>query len=85
MFITIPRILSQPDHGSTVYQVCNAIALAYLASTTYWPRAAVAHVRAYGSALTAVNSALEDHQRRSNDGTLLAVWLFVVYEVNEAI
>jgi len=54
-----PTYPLQPDHGSTVYQVCNAIALAYLASTTYWPRAAVAHVRAYGSALTAVNSALK--------------------------
>lgn len=81
MFNTVPRVISKAEQGSAVYQVCNAIGRAYLASTTWSPNAIVERARAYGAALVAVNSALEDPLQCKSDSTLLAVWLFVVYEV----
>jgi hypothetical protein len=85
MFNTIPRVISKAEQGSAIYQVCNAIGLAYLASTTWSPNAIVDRARAYGTALGAVNLALQDPLQCKNDSTLLAVWLFVVYEVRHCI
>lgn len=81
MFATIPRIISSTQEGSQVYAVCNAIACAYLASTTGSAAAIANRARAYGAALNAVNAALDDPFQRNNDSTLLAIWMFVVYEV----
>ncbi|KAJ5150830.1 uncharacterized protein N7482_010082 [Penicillium canariense] len=80
MFATIPRIISCTPEGSPVYAVCDAIACAYLASTT-GSAAAIAHrTQAYGAALRIVNAALDDPAQCKNDSTLLAIWMFVVYE-----
>lgn len=81
IFATIPRIISHAQEGSPVYAVCNAIACAYLASTTSSAVAVVNRTRAYGAALRAVNAALADRAQCKNDSTLLAIWMFVVYEV----
>lgn len=81
MFATIPRIISSTQEGSQIYAVCDAIACAYLASTTGSTTALVKRTRAYGTALRAVNAALDDPAQHRNDSTLLAIWMFVVYEV----
>lgn len=81
MFATIPRIVSTSQKGSPVYAVCDAIACAYLSSTTGTTAAMVNRSRAYGAALRTVNTALDDPVQCRNDSTLLAVWMFVVYEV----
>lgn len=81
MFATIPRIISTAQEGSPVYAVCDAIACAYLSSTTGTTAAMVNRTRAYGTALRTVNTALDDPVQCKNDSTLLAVWMFVVYEV----
>lgn len=81
MFATIPRIISRTQEGSTVYAVCNAIACAYLASTTGTTAATANKTRAYVTALSTVNAALGDPVQRKDDSTLLAIWMFVVYEV----
>lgn len=81
MFATIPRIISTAQEGSPVYTVCDAIACAYLASTTGTTAAMVNRTRAYGTALRTVNTALDDPVQCKNDSTILAVWMFVVYEV----
>jgi hypothetical protein len=81
MFATIPRIISSTQEGSPVYAVCDAIACAYFASTTGWTAATDNRTRAFGTALRAVNEALDDPLQYKNDSTLLAIWMFVVYEV----
>lgn len=81
MFATIPRIISASQEGSPVYAVCDAIASAYLSSTTGTTAAMANRTRAYGNALRTVNAALNDPVQCKNDSTLLAVWMFVVYEV----
>jgi hypothetical protein len=81
LFATIPRIISSTQEGSPVFAVCDAIARAYLASTTGSADAIANRTRAYGTALKAVNVALGDPAQYKNDSTLLAIWMFVVYEV----
>jgi hypothetical protein len=82
MFATIPRIISNTHEGSSVHAVCNAIACAYLASTIGTTTATANRTRAYGNALRAVNAALDDPVEYKNDSTLMAIWMFVVYEVS---
>lgn len=81
MFATIPRIICRSKEGSPVYAVCDAIACAYLASTTRTTVAMVKRVSAYVTALRTVNLALDYPFQCKNDSTLLEVWMFVVYEV----
>ncbi|KAJ5999617.1 hypothetical protein N7481_000026 [Penicillium waksmanii] len=81
MFATIPRIIFNSQEGSPVYAVCDAIASAYLANTTGTIAATTKRTLAYGTALRTVNLALSDPVQCKNDSTLLAVWMFVVYEV----
>lgn len=81
LFVTIPRIISSTQEGSPVYAVCDAIACAYFASTTASADAVAKRAHAYGTALKAVNVALGDPAQYKNDSTLLAIWMFVVYEV----
>lgn len=81
MFATIPRIISSTNEGSPVYSVCNAVACAYLATTTGATAATVNRAKAYGTALKTVSAALNDPVECKSDSTLLAIWMFVVYEV----
>jgi hypothetical protein len=81
MFTTIPRIICSSQEGSSVYAVCDAIACAYVASTTGTTAAMANRTRAYVTALRTVNAALDDPLQCRNDSTLLAIWMFVVYEV----
>jgi hypothetical protein len=81
LFITIPRIVTQAESRSPIYKVCNAIGLAYVTSKTQGPTADATKARGYRCALAAVNAALQDPRRQTLDSTLLAVWLFGVYEV----
>ncbi|KAJ5496940.1 hypothetical protein N7463_008927 [Penicillium fimorum] len=81
MFATIPRIISSAQEGSPIYATCNAIACAYLATTMGSTDAIANKTRAYGVALRTVNAALDDPVQCNNDNTLLAVWMFVVYEL----
>ncbi|KAJ5910493.1 hypothetical protein N7504_005136 [Penicillium tannophilum] len=80
MFATIPRIISSTNEGSPVYSVCNAVACAYLATTTGATAATVNRAKAYGTALKTVSAALNDPVECKSDSTLLAIWMFVVYE-----
>ncbi|OQE44744.1 hypothetical protein PENCOP_c002G05541 [Penicillium coprophilum] len=81
MFATIPRMISSTQEGSPIYATCDAIACAYLASTTGSTAAIANRTRAYGIALRTVNAALDDPIQCKNDSTLLAIWMFVVYEL----
>lgn len=82
VFDLIPRTIRQADARSPIHQVCKAIGLAYVGSKARTVTSTHDRVHAYQSALTAVNSALQDPQQRSLDSTLLAVWMFNVYEVS---
>lgn len=81
IFTTVNRMVSMTQQGSPIYAVCNAVACAYRASITGSPNAMSIMGRAYGSALRTVHTALNDPMESKEDSTLLAVWLFVVYEV----
>lgn len=82
VFDSIPRIIRQADATSPIHQVCKAIGLTYVRSKTRAVTWTHDRVHMYQSALAAVNSALQDPQQRLLDSTLLAVWMFNVYEVS---
>lgn len=84
VFDSIRRTIRQADAASPIHQVCNAIGLAYVASKTRAVNSTYNKVHSYRSALAAVNSALQDPQRISLDSTLLAVWMFNMYEVSHS-
>jgi hypothetical protein len=81
IFVTVNRMVSIAKLGSPLYAVCNAIACAYQASTTGLRNAMPNMVHAYVNALRVVNTALDDPVEHKEDSTLLAVWMFVIYEV----
>jgi hypothetical protein len=81
IFATVNRMVSIARLGSPVYAVCNAVACAYRASTTGLHNAMSNMAHAYGNALRTVKTALDDPVEYKEDSTLLAVWMFVVYEV----
>lgn len=80
-FNAIPDVLSKAEEKSALYQACNAVARAYMASITRTSKATSDRAKAYGSALMATRSAIQDPQRCKSDNTLLAVWLLGLYEV----
>jgi hypothetical protein len=81
IFATVNGMVSMAEQGSPVYAVSNAIACAYRASVTGSANARSNMVHAYGNALRTVKTALDDPVEYKEDSTLLAVWMFVVYEV----
>lgn len=81
IFATVNGMVSMAEQGSPVYAVSNAIACAYRASVTGSANARSNMVHAYGNALRTVKTALDDPVEYKKDSTLLAVWMFVVYEV----
>lgn len=83
VFNTIPRVVSKTEEGSALYLACNTVGCAYLTNVTRSLNAISDQARAYGTALAAVNSVLQDpHQYKSNS-TLLGVWLLSIYEVSQ--
>ncbi|KAJ9486494.1 hypothetical protein VN97_g6839 [Penicillium thymicola] len=81
IFNTIPEVLSKAEEKSALYQACNAVARAYMATITRTSKATSDRAIAYGSALMATRSAIQDPQRCKSDNTLLAVWLLGLYEL----
>ncbi|KAJ5208137.1 hypothetical protein N7449_002516 [Penicillium cf. viridicatum] len=81
IFNAIPDVLSKAEEKSALYQACNAVARAYMASITRTSKATSDRAKAYGSALMATRSAIQDPQRCKSDNTLLAVWLLGLYEL----
>lgn len=81
IFNAIPDVLSKAEEKSALYQACNAVARAYMATITRTSKATSDRAKAYGSALMATRSAIQDPQRCKSDNTLLAVWLLGLYEV----
>lgn len=81
IFATVNRMVSIAGQTSPIYAVSNAIAYAYRASYTGSPTARSDMFHAYGTALRTVKAALDDPVEYKKDSTLLAVWMFVVYEV----
>uniref|UniRef100_A0A093UPJ3 White-opaque regulator 1 n=1 Tax=Talaromyces marneffei PM1 TaxID=1077442 RepID=A0A093UPJ3_TALMA len=80
IFATVNRMVSIAGQTSPIYAVSNAIAYAYRASYTGSPTARSDMFHAYGTALRTVKAALDDPVEYKKDSTLLAVWMFVVYE-----
>lgn len=81
IFASVNGMVSIAKQGSPVYAVSNAVACAYRASITGSANARSNMVHAYGNALRTVKTALDDSVEYKKDSTLLAVWMFVVYEV----
>lgn len=81
IFNVIPGILSKAEEKSALYQASNAVARAYMATITRTSKATSDRTKAYGSALMATRSAIQDPERCKSDNTLLAVWLLGLYEV----
>ncbi|KAJ5694052.1 hypothetical protein N7536_004464 [Penicillium majusculum] len=81
IFNAIPDVLSKAEEKSALYQACNAVARAYMATITRTSKATSDRAKAYGSALMATRSAIQDPQRCKSDNTLLAVWLLGLYEL----
>lgn len=81
IYKTVPDVLSKAEEQSALYQACNAVACAYMASITRTSKAASDRTKAYGFALMATRSAIQNPQRCKSDNTLLAVWLLGLYEV----
>lgn len=81
IFNAIPDVLSKAEEKSALYQACNAVARAYMATITRTSKATSDRAKAYGFALMATRSAIQDPQRCKSDNTLLAVWLLGLYEV----
>lgn len=81
IFVTVTRMVSMAKQGSPVYAVSDAIACAYRVSVTGSADAMLNMIHSYGNALRTVKTALDDPVEYKEDSTLLAVWMFVVYEV----
>jgi hypothetical protein len=81
IFNTIPHILSKAKEGSPLYQACNAVGCAYLMRMNRSPKAISSQARAYGRAITVINSAFGNPYQYKNDDILLSVWLLNLYEV----
>jgi hypothetical protein len=60
---------------------CRAIGYGFLNSLAESPEALSKQALAYGSALSAVNLALQDPTEKLQDATLTSVWLLGMYEV----
>ncbi|KAL2696855.1 hypothetical protein AAEP93_002150 [Penicillium crustosum] len=75
IFSVIPDVLSKAEEKSALYQACNAVARAYMATITRTSKATSDRAKAYGSALMATRSAIQDPQRCKSDNTLLALLL----------
>ncbi|KAH8693588.1 hypothetical protein BGW36DRAFT_301336 [Talaromyces proteolyticus] len=75
LFHTITRMISKVEEGSVLYQACNAVGFAYIATQRQYPKTIPTRARIYGTALKAVNRAIQDQQQLRSDRTLLSVWL----------
>jgi hypothetical protein len=81
IYDTVPDVLSKAEERSALYQACNAVACAYMASISRTPKATSDRAKSYGFAIVAIRSAIQDPQRCKSDNTLLAIWLLGLYEV----
>ncbi|KAJ5373600.1 hypothetical protein N7517_005606 [Penicillium concentricum] len=81
IYNTFPDVLSKAEEKSALYQACNAVAYAYVANITRTSKATSDRAKAYGFALMALRSAVQDSQLYKNDNTLLAIWLLGLYEL----
>ncbi|KAJ5501987.1 hypothetical protein N7463_004861 [Penicillium fimorum] len=81
IYNTFPDVLSRAEEKSALYQACNAVAYAYMDNTARTSKATLERAKAYGFALLAMRSAIQDSQRCKSDNTLLAIWLLGLYEL----
>ncbi|KAL2829505.1 hypothetical protein BDW59DRAFT_142169 [Aspergillus cavernicola] len=81
IYNTVPHMFSKAEDGSALYEACNAVARAYMVPIIRNPKAISDGAKAYGSALTAIRSAIMDPQRCKTDNTLFAVWMLGLYEL----
>ncbi|KAK4863219.1 hypothetical protein LT330_001997 [Penicillium expansum] len=81
IYSTIPDVFFKAEEKSALYQACNAVACAYMVNISRTSKATSDRAKAYGFALMATRSAIQDPQRCKSDNTLLAVWLLGLYEL----
>ena len=82
IFATVQIEILSAQVGSALYLATYALGCAYLAKLTPSHQAISNRVKAYATALSAMNIALQDRQQYKNDNTLLGVWLLGIYEVS---
>ncbi|OQE36005.1 hypothetical protein PENCOP_c012G01959 [Penicillium coprophilum] len=81
IYSTSHDVLSKAEEKSALYQACNAVARAYMANITRTSKAKSDRAKAYGFALMAIRSAIQDPYQCKSDNTLLAIWLLGLYEL----
>ncbi|KAJ5970804.1 uncharacterized protein N7479_000722 [Penicillium vulpinum] len=81
IYNTVPDVISKAEEESALYKACNAVACAYMATITRTLKATSDRAKAYGIALTAIRSAIQDPERCKSDNTLLAIWMLGLYEL----
>ncbi|KAJ5810885.1 hypothetical protein N7447_010401, partial [Penicillium robsamsonii] len=81
IYNTVPDVLSKAEEKSALYQACNAVAYAYMDNIAWTSKAISDRAKAYGCALMAMRSAIQDPQLCKSDNTLLAIWLLGLYEL----
>ncbi|CAI7631462.1 unnamed protein product [Penicillium glandicola] len=81
IYNTIPDVLSKAEEGSALYQACDAVAHAYMVSITRTSKGTSDRTKAYGRALMAMRSTIQDPHLCKSDNTLLAIWLLGLYEL----
>ncbi|KAJ5150527.1 uncharacterized protein N7500_010716 [Penicillium coprophilum] len=81
IYSTFHDVLSKAEEKSALYQACNAVARAYMANISRTSKARSDRAKAYGFALMAIRSAIQDPYQCKSDNTLLAIWLLGLYEL----
>lgn len=79
--ISLQDMIRDATPDSAVILTCQAVGSAFLTSKISTAEARSNRRTAYGRALTATNSALQDPILQTDDHTLAAVWLLGIYEV----
>ncbi|KAK2767529.1 hypothetical protein FQN54_003686 [Arachnomyces sp. PD_36] len=81
VYNAIPFVITKARERSALSLVCNAVGSAYMANAIRSVDSATNRLRAYTTALVAINSAIRDPQQYKSDDTLLGVWLLSLYEL----
>ena len=75
----LPDLYRETNQESCLSLATDALARAYLTNVSFGSR--TGDTKIYGDALRATNMALRDSRQRTEDGTIIAVWLLGMHEV----
>lgn len=78
----LPSMLAESHEGSPLVLSCHAIALAYLSNKSGQDEIKAYRTEAYGRALAATNSLLNDQELCKEDEACVCVYLLSIYEVS---